>query len=194
VRALPAINDTFAAVFNTNISSTKGYGHIDFKTGNGPHASWRETLLAQLDNMPLEQLRQNATNIGVDPELIQPFIDQYTSNLEYAPEERQLSHGDLGFDNILIENNRVTAIIDWASVGYAEWMYDYAKFDFWWPGRYAPPKTFGEQYGLNTDHLEQRRALYLARSALSTIQWADSFGNVQIAEWLRTHVKDRLVT
>ena len=192
-RALPSINQRIADVFRTEITNSSGYGHLDYASGNGKYPSWRATLEARLTDLPADNLKQNAINIGIDPSLIEAFINQYTSNLDYASEVRRLSHGDLGFDNMLIDGDKVSAIIDWAGIGYAEWMYDYAKFDFWWPGRYMDVLSFGRKYGLETDNIERRKALYWARSALSTIQWADEFKSDHITEWLRTNVNDKLI-
>jgi len=191
--ALQDIHDVYARIFTTDISSTSGYGHPDLQTGNAAYASWKEALTGRLDDMNPELLKLNAQNIGLDKTLIERFIDQYNANLPYASETRRLTHGDLGFDNLLVREAKVTAVIDWSGLGYGDWMYDFAKLDFWWPGRFGDAQEFAEKYDLDSDNIQQRKALYWARSALSTIQWSDEYKNVKIAGWLRQYVRDRLV-
>ncbi len=191
--ALPAIHDVFARIFTTDISSTSGYGHPDFQTGNAKYATWKEALVGRLDDMNPDKLKQNANNIKLDSSLVDEFIAQYNSNLSYASEVRRLTHGDLGFNNLLVKGTEVTAVIDWSGVGYGDWMYDFAKLDFWWPGRFGDVQKFAAMYNLDSNNLKERKALYWARSALSTTQWADEFKNDKVASWLREYVKDRLV-
>ena len=61
------------------------------------------------------------------------------------------------------------------------------------PGRFGDAQEFAEKYDLDSDNIQQRKALYWARSALSTTQWSDEYKNVKIAGWLRQYVRDRLV-
>lgn len=191
--ALPDIHDVFARIFTTDISATTGYGHPVLQTGNAGYETWKATLTGRLDNLNPDELKQNAQNIGLDPALIDKFVAQYNANLPYASEVRRLTHGDLGFNNLLVDGDKVTAVIDWSGLGYGDWMYDFAKLDFWWPGRFGDAQEFAAKYGLDSDHIPERKALYWARSALSTTQWADEYKNDKIADWLRQYVAGRLV-
>ena len=190
---LPVIHKEFASMFKTDISIFTGYGHPDINTGNAPFISWGDVMQARLDDIYGEGVEQSAINLGLGADIVGKFRQQYDDNLEYASEVRRLTHGDLGFDNLLVDNGRVTALIDWAGIGYGDWMYDFAKLDFWWPKRFGDAKEFADKYDLDADNLEQRKALYWARSALSTIQWADEVKNAHISDWLRTYVKNRII-
>ncbi|MEI6481690.1 MAG: phosphotransferase, partial [Candidatus Saccharibacteria bacterium] len=113
-------------------------------------------------------------------------------NLPFASETRRLLHGDLGFDNLIVNDGKVTAVIDWAQMGYGDWMRDYAKFDFWWPDRYTKPQAFADGYDLDAEHLEERIALYWAVTALGTISFADRFKSERVTEWLHDHATEKV--
>lgn len=186
-------NDVFAKIFQVDVSSTSGYGHVDIATGNAAHDSWKSALSSEVEEMGLEALRENAKNIGLDPALVDRFMEQFQANLDHASEVRRLLHGDLGFDNLIVDGKNVNAVIDWAQMAYGDWMHDYAKFDFWWPDRYTDPKTFTDEYDLDAQHLPERMALYWATTALGTIRFADRFKSKRIAEWLHEHVAKKLI-
>lgn len=191
--ALPSIHKTFAKIFETNVSGTTGYGDMDITTGNASYGSWNAALLSNLNSMGVEALKEHARNIDLDPHLVDGFVAQFHANLSYASEVRRLLHGDLGFDNLLLDGNEVTAVIDWAQMGYGDWMRDFAKFDFWWPNRFGDPKEFAEKYQLDMDSIQQRTALYWATTALETISFSDRFKNKNTTTWLHEHAKEKLI-
>lgn len=185
-------NDTFAQIFNTSVAASHGYGGIDLATGNATHKSWQASLTSELADLGVDKLRDHARNIGLDPSLVDKFVDQFNANLPYASEVRRLLHGDLGFDNLIVDKDKVTAVIDWAQMSYGDWMHDYAKFDFWWPDRYTAPRTFADKYDLDAEHLPERIALYWAYTALGTISFADKFKSEKVTEWLHEHAEKKL--
>jgi|GEM_PF-3149751 len=191
--ALPSIHDAFAKLFRIDVSDTSGYGPLDLATGEAPSKSWGDYILVKIDGEGEETYKAYARNIGLDESIVDRFLVQFHKNLPYVSEVRRLLHGDLGFDNLLLDGGEVTAVIDWAHVGYGDWMSDFAKFDFWWPNRFGDPKEFATKYGLDAKHLDDRIALYWAYTALETIRFADKFKSDDIASWLREHAKEKLL-
>lgn len=192
--ALPVIWSVYAEIFKTPIGSTTGYGYLDASSHNGESETWRSHILNYTENRSVEVWEQYATTTGLDPALIKLFIDQIHANIDAVPEIRQLFHGDLGFDNLLMQDDKVTAVIDWAQMGYGDWYYDFATMEFWWPGRYGDAHKFAAQYGFNADNLEQRKAAYWARRFFGTLNFAVNKQNHETLEWLRKYAADRLVT
>lgn len=184
---------SYAALFTSDISHTSGYGPLEVVTGNGQFSTWRERIEDELNNLDPDEFRIQAKEINLDVTIVDKLLLQARNNLQFAPETRRLIHGDLGFDNMLIANGKVAALIDWAHIGYGDWMYDYAKIEFWWPGRHDDKHAFSIAHGLDVNNLDQREALYWATTALGTIRWAGKSKNEKIAEWLRANVPDRLV-
>jgi hygromycin-B 4-O-kinase len=191
--ALPNIQNTLAKIYQFDVSTSTGYGHLNTTTGNAKHNSWKEAIGQEIEQAGLQSFRDSAAKIGLDPEIADKFIAQFRKNLPYASEVRRLLHGDPAFDNMLIKNGRVTAIIDWSSMGYGDWMSDFAYLGFWWPGRYGDAKTFARTYGLEDDHIEERLALYWATNALRTIAFADNAKSEAVGNWLKFFVSSKLV-
>ena len=192
-RALPSIQNALAAIFLHDISNTTGYGHPDLSTGNASYSNWKEASGREIEERGIEAFRTNASNIGLDGALIDKFFIQFRTNLPCASEQRRLLHGDPAFNNMLVDNDQVTAIIDWAQFGYGDWMSDFARLDFWHPGRYGDSKVFATKYGLDANNLQERKALYWATNALWTIEFADKAKNTDVTHWLQEYVATKLV-
>jgi len=191
--ALPDIHDVFARIFQTDISTTRGYGEIDTKTRNAESTSWRTNLSGAIEGISVESYKESARYVGIDPALIDSFIEQFHRNLPYASEVRRLFHGDLGFDNLLIDNSKVSAVIDWAQMGYGDWMRDFARLNFWWQGRYGDTEEFAKKHDLEAEHIKERTALYHAVNALLTIDFSYQHKNDSTSEWLRDNVAEKLM-
>jgi aminoglycoside phosphotransferase (APT) family kinase protein len=198
--AFSSIEGTFAKIFTADISSSSGYGEVDVQTGNAPHSSWKAALeswrgrfYSTSDAIGINKLKDRAKNIGLAPYLADGFFAQFTENLPFASEVRRLYHGDPGFNNLIVHDNKVSAVIDWAQMGYGDWMRDFARLDFWWPDRHGNVENFAAKYNLDIEHLPERKALYWAVNALSTIEFADMDNNEHIARWLREHVANKRI-
>src|SRR5581483_8271453 len=53
--------------------------------------------------------------------------------LPFCPEHRHLIHSDLLHYNVLVEGTRITAVLDWGSSLYGDYLYDIAWLCFWQP-------------------------------------------------------------
>lgn len=189
-RNLPEIQDTLAAIFLTDITEYSGYGGPNFETGNAPFVSWRNAISSLLEKNS-QDLRKNAVNIDLDPVIVDKFLKQYEKYLPYASEQRYLLHGDPGFDNMIIKDGKIVAVIDWAQFGYGDWMSDFARISFWRDGGYGEPDEFAKKFDLSNKHLEQRQKLYWAINALLAIEFADKAKNESVKKWLHENAISR---
>lgn len=191
-RALPNIQQSLATMFDADISFSTGYGEVDTSSGNAHGTSWREQVAA-VERQGIDSFKANAAHIGLLADLVEAFFEQYRANLPFASETRRLLHGDPAFDNMLVRNDEVVAVIDWAQLGYGDWMSDFARLDFWWPGRYGEKNEFAKTYGLEADHLDERQALYWATNALWTIKFADEAKSESTVQWLHEYLQNKLI-
>ena len=53
--------------------------------------------------------------------------------VDACPNERYLVHSDLLYYNLLVDQDRVTAVLDWGSSLYGDFLWDLAWFTFWQP-------------------------------------------------------------
>ena len=191
--ALPSIHAIFAKLFKTDISVTTGYGKIDVQTGNASNVSWQAYLAGHIGKTSVEGYKESAQYVGLNPVIVDSFMAQFERNLPYASEVRRLFHGDLGFDNLLLLDGEVTGVIDWAQMGYGDWMRDFSRLDFWGPGRYGDATKFAAQHELEAEHIDERTAFYHAYNALLTIDFSFRHKNERTSEWLRIHAAEKLV-
>lgn len=136
-RVIPSLFATLDAMRDADISNTTGYGYVD-KAGNGKSASWYDFLLTIADNkIPGWEDGLANSPVGIKPfEQSQKILGELARDL---PVVRTLNHTDLAAFNVLVNNDQITAVIDWANAVYGDFLYDLANFTFWGP-LYKPLK------------------------------------------------------
>ena len=159
---LPIIQDVLAKIYTMDVTSTQGYGYIDTATGNGPDPSWELSLIRERNLLGLDELRQHAMTIGLPDSTIDRLNGQFEDNLPYVSQVRRLLHGDPGHDNLLILEGKVSAVIDWEQMAYGDWVRDFSRFGSGGHGDYGDINVFGIKYGLETDNISERVAVYSA--------------------------------
>jgi hygromycin-B 4-O-kinase len=184
------IDDTFAAIFRTDISGTTGWGKIDRSTGNGQDSSYVAAFEEELHG--LDRLKIECEQHGIDPGLVDAFASNLRDNLPKIEVSRRLTHADFGFDNVIVKNGKVSAIIDWSGMGYGDWLHDYSRLEFWHPGRHAPAIEFARRYGLDTQTFSERWLVHMAENALTALRFAFKYEESSTRQWLKEHLAKKL--
>ena len=136
MRALiPSIMATLDAIRLADISGTSGFGGWG-ASGNAPHATWRAALLDIAADPPehvhhgwRQRLAESPTGDGPFREAFQ----QLESVAAGLPDWRHLIHSDLLNRNVLVDDDRITAVFDWGSSMYGDFLLDLAWLCFWAP-------------------------------------------------------------
>lgn len=178
---LPSLFAALDAARQVDLTNSVGYGGWD-ADGMAPHHSWRATLLAVADDQSAnriigwrERLRQSVFATAAFAE----GLDCLESLLPYASEDRHLIHSDLLHFNVLVANDRVSAIVDWGCSMYGDFLYDVAWPVFWshwypaWQGidfRDEAVRHFGA-IGLDVPHFEQRLRCCQLHIALDSLKY-----------------------
>lgn len=90
---------------------TQGYGRLD-AFGQGERATWAEVMLEEVEEKAAA-LRVAAQKIGLEPEAIDKGLEILNQHHRiYADISPCLLHGDFDPVHILIENQKITGIID----------------------------------------------------------------------------------
>jgi len=163
---LPSLFAALDAARLADCSSSSGYG-IWAADGDAPHGSWRAALLDIANDRPGNRThgwreRLKASLSGVEP--FDTALELLRGLADALPEERHLIHSDLLNRNVLVVDNRISAVIDWGSAMYGDFVYDMAWFCFWAPWypawRGIDFRTEAERHyaaiGLNVPHLAER--------------------------------------
>lgn len=107
-----------------DIHTTHGYGEWG-ASGDAAYDSWRNYLLSALDGV--DELAQHRE---IDTSAIDEIVSAYRELVEYCPEERVLVHGDYLGGNVLVDNGKISGLIDWKYSMYGDSLYDIGGSSF----------------------------------------------------------------
>lgn len=160
--ALPSLINTLAAIHQVNNLGTTGFGLID-RQGRGKFETWAEQLL----NLENHKIDYNFPKLYKRPYfdliLFNQLRDQLGDLIEGLSITRTLVHGDFGFGNLIIDQEQVTGVIDWAEARFGDPLYDYAWLDYW-SEEICFMREAGKQNALNYMSLEGAPERFLACS------------------------------
>ena len=94
---------------------------------------WRAWLLGFVDRPATRGAPGLRELLGASPTWVAPFEEGYARLCELArwcPEDRHLIHDDLINRNVLVDGDRISAVLDWGSSKYGDFLYDIAKLVF----------------------------------------------------------------
>lgn len=165
---LPAVGETLAALWATDVAGTTGYGLFD-GSGAGAAPTWRAYLL---DQGPV----RDADRRGIPARLVDGLCRIVADRVDDCPEDRRLLHGDFGSDNALTDGRRITGVLNWELAAYGDPLHDVAEM-FQWDG-VDPCMTAQAAWFRRTlpaHDLDSRRlACYRARLCLMELAWGDA--------------------
>jgi hygromycin-B 4-O-kinase len=122
-------------ISKADLSGTSGFGMWD-ATGEAPHSTWRDALLAMATDVPGSRISGWRGKLEQSPTGAEPFDTAYAALRDLStqlPNERHLVHADLLNYNVLVEGERVSAVLDWGNAMFGDWVFDVAWFVFWQP-------------------------------------------------------------
>jgi hygromycin-B 4-O-kinase len=131
------------AIHQVDVSSYPGAGPWD-DDGDGQYPRW-DAYLRTVRDEPASGFWANWTRLFTESFLEQTVFDavyaQMDQLLRFCPDQRWLVHGDYGFDNVLVDGQRITGVIDWSNAAYGDFLYDVARLDF-----FDPASRFKERF------------------------------------------------
>lgn len=184
-RALPgllALHDRIAAV---ELGPGAGWLRPD---GSGADPSWAAFLTGMADqDQPgfWHGWRALFETTFLERGLWEELHRRYLDLVPLCPEERRLVHGDFGFDNVLIEGDRVSAILDWANAKVGDPLFDVAYLGFW-SSRHAD--GLRARYGAAPAY-QARIACYDLYFALDGLRFYARAGRRESYDWMLERIK-----
>ena len=130
---VPALMELLIALHKVDGSRTKGFGGFDAE-GMGTVQTWREYLTTMTGDSPDSRLRGWKENLAKNIEAGEIYRRGRQRLLELiplCPEERHLVHNDLLHFNLIMNGNKVAAVIDWGCALWGDFLYDLAMFTTW---------------------------------------------------------------
>ena len=181
-RVLPSVFAALDAMRAVDLSAASGFGgwRADGRTS---HRSWREWLLGFV-NEPATRGAPGWRELLRDlPSAFRSFEEGYERLVQLAdpcPEVRHLLHDDLINRNVLVDADRVTAVLDWGSSKYGDFLYDIANLVFyrpWFPqwrniDFAAEALAHYDSIGLVVPQVAERLKCYTLRIALDGVAYS----------------------
>jgi hygromycin-B 4-O-kinase len=166
-QTIPDFLSMMTTLQSVNLDSFVGYGTIT-PTGNGAFSSWAEALLDVNSDRPDNLIHGWKKTLAETPEAYEKyerFYLQLEKLVPYCPEQKRLIHSDLLYQNLLVHNHKISAVLDWGCAMVGDPVYDIAIFAFfepWFPAFTQTnliPKmqqSFLEQSPNNRHNFEER--------------------------------------
>jgi hygromycin-B 4-O-kinase len=196
--AVPAVFRMLDAARGVDLFSTQGFGGWE-APGIAPDRTWRDFLLGVEQDPP-------GFYHGWRAALARSPIGDSAFNTAFArlkqlacepPDGRHLIHNDLLYRNVLVAEDRISAVIDWQCSLYGDFLYDIALLSYgapWFPSmegidwEVEACKHFAS-IGLDVPDREQRLLCCKLHVGLCAQHW-----NVYIKQWdeLERHAKRTL--
>jgi hygromycin-B 4-O-kinase len=133
--SLLAVLDALRAVDLDADGSAVGVGLWD-GSGRAPRDSWADHLLAVDQDDPASRAHGWRAALEARPEvaaLHRQGVDELRRRVPGLAPERRLVHADLVNRNVLVDGDRVTAVLDWGCALYGDPLHDVAWIDVWSP-------------------------------------------------------------
>jgi hygromycin-B 4-O-kinase len=125
------------SIHSADIRGHTGAGVWDGK-GVGLFPTWKEylTFVMQEETSAwgfFGRWHTLFTETFLERDLFESVYQRMVQLLDYCPEEDYLVHGGYGLSNVLAHEGTITAVLDWTSAMYGDFLYDIAWLDVWVP-------------------------------------------------------------
>ena len=181
-RLLPSLFSALDAMRSVDLSRASGFGGWR-ADGTTTHPTWREWLLAVAAEPATRGAPVVRELLEASPTGIGPFEEGYArlrELVDHCPEERHLIHDDLINFNVLVDGDRISAVLDWGSSIYGDFLYDIAKLVFyrpWYPAWRnidfaAEARAHYDAIGLAVPRCGERLTCYSIRIGLSDMAYS----------------------
>ncbi|MEK7863264.1 MAG: aminoglycoside phosphotransferase family protein [Chloroflexota bacterium] len=197
-RVLPSLLAALEAMRQIDLSGASGFGAWR-ANGNAQDLTWRAWLLGIATHPGTRGGLNSREQLQGSPSAVVVFDEGFArirALADRCPEDRYLIHDDLMNRNVLVDADRVTAVLDWGSSLYGDFLYDIAKLVFYQPWRpawrnidfAAEVRAHYDAIGLDVPHFAERMTCYCLRIGL-----ADMAYSAFRSRWEQMALKERRV-
>ncbi len=174
--SLPLLFDAIEQISRKAIAGV-GYGYLDL-TNNAPYGSHLDYIDAVYGSKDIFDWDK----IFLLPFVDKSFTDYVASRLKhfskYATQKRELLHGDFGADNVFVDKNSISGIIDWEKMRCGDRFLDIGRVIFFCPNRRATANAAIDYYKkIEVEHWKERAAMGIYHVVLNNYAYAALGGN-----------------
>ena len=134
-QTIPDFLSMMNALRSVSLDSVTGFGTLT-PAGNGTFHSWSEALLDVNNDRPDSLIHGWKEKLSENPDArckYDQFYERLTELVKYCPEQKSVIHSDLLYNNLLVHNNKISAVLDWGCAMIGDPVYDIAIFEFFEP-------------------------------------------------------------
>jgi hygromycin-B 4-O-kinase len=194
---LPQVIEILDAIHHVDVSDTQGYGTFDYQ-GRGLASSWRSSLSRVGEEEDERDYYGKWYHLFDDTflerNLFKEIYQHMQHLLDYCPDERYLVHGGYNFHNILAQDGKITAVLDWVDAKYGDFVYDIAGLDFWcpWLHNLTCFQQYYQQQLADIPFFKERLLCYQCYTTLDAMRFYASVGKEDSYQWVRQNLLQRL--
>lgn len=197
-QTLFSIVQTLYAIHQVDVRGWHSYGWLD-DDGAGMFSSWKGFIARIIEEERLDGFYGKWHTLFQTTFLERDFFEAVYSHmmrlLEVCPEDRYLVHGEYGYNNVLAQEGKVTAVLDWVDTMYGDFAYDIAWISFWKRG-IDLPERFRQYYtsqGMSLPHYRERIACYKCYIGLDAMRFFAKTNNREAYQSTRRILQDLLM-
>lgn len=198
VKALvPQMLDIMAIIHHVDVSDTQGYGGFG-DNGEGHFPSWSDRfhMIAkeEAENDYFGKWYKLFDETFLERDLYNDLYHQMCELLPYCPEARSLIHGGLSLRNMLAQDGKITAVLDWLDASYGDVVYDVAILSFWssWLGVREAFQQYYQQRNWELPYYEERLLCYELHHALGGLRFFAKSGREESYQFTRQLILGKL--
>lgn len=189
LRLLPRALDALDALHRIAPGAGSGYG-VWLATERGQYPTWRRFLESTIEEEGEGFFAGWHALFGgsfLERDFFEATYARLLALAAHCPEERRILHGDFGFDNVLAEDDRITGVLDWASLAYGDPVYDLARLDFF-SANDAVTALLRERYAARTPAYAERMACYACWIGLNGLKFYAKAGDRAAYGWTKGRI------
>ena len=195
---IPALVGTMNAIHRVDVAGTSGFGWIG-SGGAGRSASWREHIATTFDDVTpgyWRRWRDELAHSRLDQDRFGALHAVMLRLLDHCPEGRWLVHGDYGFGNVLVDEGRIAAVIDWSNARFGDFMWDVAWLRFWTTAEELtePLRRLARPDGAAIPAFNERLACYQLVIGMDALRVFARQDNAEAYEWATRRVSGVLAS
>ena len=181
-KTVPEFLSMMTALRSIDLGSTTGYGSLT-SAGQGAYQSWHEFLLDIINDRPDSLTYGWSKALSEIPRAqgrFEQIFRRLTKLVQFCPEQKHLIHSDLIYQNLLVYNHRISAVLDWGCAMISDPVYDiacFALYEPWFPAFsqvnliQKMKQSYLNQSPENQENFAQRILAYQTHLALGNIAY-----------------------
>ena len=193
----PQIMKVAHAIHQVDVSDTQGYGVFNYR-GKATAPSWASFLKKVADEEVERDYYGKWHHMFDDTFLERDVFDHIYQHmlrlLAHCPEQRYLVQASINLNNILAQNGKITAVLDWIDARYGDFVYDIATLDYWCPWLHVRKRAlqFYQELQMFISAYEERILCYQCYITLDGMRFYAKSGQEKSYQTIRKRMLEKL--